>query len=165
MLIAAPLLLMLTQTAAHEDIGALETRVVAALGAEVGSPGGPDRPLDRRLRLQRCASPATIDPSRAEVAEVACASAGWRLFVARISDARATDLSLSPVRLAQSATLVVRRGDSVAVRLSGTGFAVTMRAEAEQDGAVGQRIRVRSAARRTPFAVIVTGEGAARLAD
>ncbi len=140
-----------------EDLSALEARVIAAAGAAIGAPGGPTQPLDRRLRLRRCAAPAEIAPVRGGLS-VACAAQGWRLHVA---------LSGAPTgsggaQANQQSGPVIRRGDAVAVRMQGRGFSVVLRAVALEDGAMGARIRLRRANGPTmPITGIVTGPGEA----
>jgi flagellar basal body P-ring formation protein FlgA len=163
-----PLLILSATPAGHEDIAALEARLVAALGANVGEAGGPDRPLDRRLRLVACDAPALIASAGWGVMQIACPARGWRLQVAlhgRFLTAGADNATGAGGVTLPVGPPSVRRGDAVAVRVAGQGFAVTLRGTAEQDGAIGARIRVRTAPRTAPLVAIVTGEGTARIGD
>lgn len=157
-----PILLVALQSAppALEDLAALEARVVAVTGTGVGSPGGPLHPIDRRLRLHRCLTPAEIAPVRGGLA-VACPERGWRIHVALGQGGGDAGLAAGQ----RAAGPVIRRGDAVAVRMQGRGFAVVLRAIALEDGAIGARIRLRrTAGPTTPIAAIVTGPGEAALA-
>ena len=118
-----------------EDLDALETRIVAALGADVGAPGGPLRPLDRRLKLAACPAPATIEPGPLGAAVVRCDALGWRI---RVPVARTV------IAAAAKAEPVVRKGDQVEFVARTGRFTVSTIAIADQDGAVSDRIRVRT---------------------
>lgn len=137
--------------AAFEDLAALEARLVAAAGANIGAPSGPAHGLDRRLRLHRCPVAAEISPARGGWS-AACPSLGWRVHVP-LRGTGADPASGGPA---------IRRGDAVAVRMQGRGFAVVLRAVALEDGAVGARIRLRrTSGPAAPINAIVTGPGEA----
>jgi flagellar basal body P-ring formation protein FlgA len=120
-----------------EDLEALETRIVAALGADVGAPGGPLRPLDGRLKLAACPAPATIEPGPLGAAVVRCEPLGWRI---RVPVSRTT---VQGGALA-AAEPVVRKGDQVEFIARTGSFTVSTVAIAEQDGGRNERIRVRT---------------------
>ncbi len=171
-----PLLLQVAAPAAFEDIAAMEARVVAHTGAGIGAPGGPRQPIDRRLRLGACADAVTISAAAPGVLLLHCANRGWRVHVALLPGGSLPIPATAPAHqgLVEAeaglttmppAHIVVRRGDGVAVRIAGVGFAITMRTVAQQDGRVGDRIRVQDPVRRHVMQVIVTGEGRARSAD
>lgn len=120
-----------------EDLDALETRLVAALGADIGTPGGPLRPLDRRLKLAACPSPATVEPGPLGAAVVRCESLGWRI---RVPVAKTVIASAAMAR----AEPVIRKGDQVEFIARSGSFTVSTVAIAEQDGAPHERIRVRT---------------------
>src|SRR3546814_10738445 len=71
-----------------EDLSKLEARLTATLGADIGEPGGPSRPIDRRLKLADCPEPATITTPRPSAALVRCGPIGWRIHVPLIQAAR-----------------------------------------------------------------------------
>jgi len=123
-----------------EDLDQLETQVTASLGAAIGEPGGPSRPIDRRLRLRPCPEPATVEAPALGAVAVRCESLGWRIRIpltAGSSGGRTTSPS------AQSAEPVIRRGDQVQLVALTRSFTVSTFGIAEQDGAPGDRIRVR----------------------
>lgn len=125
------------QTAAFENIDRLEARVVAALDADIGVPGGPATPIDRRLKLARCPSPATIDPPALGAVAIRCEAVGWRIRVPLMR------LAAAPAA-AVKAELVIRKGDPVELYVETGGFSVSTEAIAQEDGAMGDRIRVKS---------------------
>ncbi len=139
---------------AFENLEMLESRVSAALGAAVGEPGGPARPIDRRLRLMPCPTPADIDPPAMGAVAIRCETRGWRIRVPLMAGAVAAP-GMPQVR----AEPVVRRGDQVQVVALASGFSVSTTGTAEQDGAPGDRIRVRTERRATPFIGQVLADG------
>lgn len=137
-----PIALMLgtaaqAQTAAFENIDRLEARVVAALDADIGVPGGPSAPIDRRLKLTRCPTAATIDPPALGAVAIRCEAVGWRIRVPlmRFATAPAAAVKAQPV---------IRKGDPVELFVETGGFSVSTEAIAQEDGAMGDRIRVKS---------------------
>lgn len=148
--IASPALAQTTQ-----DLAALERRLVIALGADIGQPGGPIAPLDRRMKLATCPSPVTIDPPALGAAVLRCAEIGWRVRVPLVRSVHA------PASI-ESARPVIRRGDPVELAASRRGFTVSTQVIAEQDGAPGQRIRVRAEGRSAPMMVEVVDFGKVR---
>lgn len=149
-----PLLLIALQAAppVHEDLAALEARMIASAGAGIGEAGGPVHGIDRRLRLHRCPVAAEIAPVR-DGLSAACPALGWRVHVRVQGDGAVREQAGAPV---------IRRGDAVLVRITGRGFAAGLRAVALEDGAVGARIRLRpNASPATPITAIVTGPGEA----
>lgn len=150
--------------AALENLDALERRLVIALGADIGQPGGPVTPLDRRMRLAACPAPAEIEPPRAGAAVLRCGPIGWRIRVPVLAGGAAT---AEPQRTARTerAAFVVRRGDPVEIRAQRDGFVVSRQMIADQDGAPGDRIRVRSEPRARPIVVEVVDVGLVRLPE
>lgn len=132
-------LALILAAASFADLASLDDAVARFAGAPIGAEGGAMLPLDRRLRLQPCHSPAALSwrGERRETIVVECPDAGgWRLFV--------------PVRAAASAARsptappVVNRGDAVTIAVAGEGFSVSQPGEAMEPGPVGSWIRVRS---------------------
>ena len=76
-LIAAPAL----AAPQFEDLDLLEARITATLGAGIGQPGGPARPIDRRLRLAACPGPVSVEAPTLGAATVRCEQLGWRIRV------------------------------------------------------------------------------------
>jgi flagellar basal body P-ring formation protein FlgA len=140
-----------------ENLEMLDNRVAAALGANIGEPGGATTPIDRRLRLQACPQPVEIGEPVAGAVAVRCAPLGWRI--------RVSILGTSQTRQAAAAQLsarpepVVRRGDQIELIAIADGFTVSTLAVAEQDGAAGDRIRVRTERRNAPVIGQVLPDG------
>ena len=141
--------------AEFEQIELLEARIVATLGAAIGEPGGPSRPVDRRLKLVACPGSPDIAMSGTGAAVVRCASAGWRIYV---------PLVRKPVEKPAEAERIVHKGDQVEVMAQGSSFTVSTFAVAEQDGAAGERIRVRVSPKSAPVMAEVTGQGRVAIA-
>lgn len=137
---------------AHEELNLLEARIVATLGAGIGVPGGPARPLDRRLKLAACPSAPELAVPTPASAVVRCAALGWRIYVPLVKPAvtAATKAEAEPA---------VRKGDQVEVTANGGGFTVSLQAVAQQDGVPGERVRVRADAKSPPFLAEVAGQG------
>jgi hypothetical protein len=76
--------LILAAAAGFADLNALDAAVARFAGAPIGAEGGAVTPLDRRLRLTPCRSPAALSwrGERRETIVVECPdNGGWRLFV------------------------------------------------------------------------------------
>lgn len=152
-----PLLLLLSP-APMIDPAEIDRLVAQHLGAAVGQPGGAEQPVDRRLKLARCETPPALTTagSRGELVKVECPG-GWRLFV-RSSGSAPGSISVGAAVEAEPA---VRRGQEVALRLSGAGFSVSQAATVLEDGAVGAWVRVRRG--RDVLRGRVTSNGAVEL--
>lgn len=153
----APALLLAgtaAQAQSHEDIAALDVQVQAALGAGIGEPGGPALPIDRRLKLKPCPEPATVDAPAMGAVAVRCAALGWRI---RVPLARAAGQAQTYTTTTRPEP-VIRKGDQVELTASSGSFSVSTQAVAEQDGAPGERIRVRSDKKAVVIG-IVTADG------
>lgn len=142
-----------------EDVAALEARLVAALGAGIGEPGGPSRPLDRRLRLAPCPEGTIVDPPQLGAAAIRCETLGWRI---RVPLQRSATLQAASAQAERAAPLV-RRGDQVELVAMTRSFTVRSSGIAEQDGAVGERVRVRTERGAQPVTGEVMADGRVRL--
>ena len=120
---------------AVQDIAALEKRLVIALDAGIGEPGGPLVPIDRRLKLAPCPAPVAIDPPALGAVALRCPQIGWRI---RVPLMRAT------TAVAVKAAPLVRRGDPVEIVAQSEAFSVSAQAIAQEDGGAGDRIRVKT---------------------
>lgn len=128
-----------------QDIAALEARLLTALDAGIGEPGGPMAPIDRRLKLAACPRPVIIDPPALGAVALRCPAVGWRIRVplARVATA-----------IAVKAAPLIRRGDPVEIVAETETFSVSSEAIAQEDGARGDRIRVKT----DPKAPLIYGE-------
>lgn len=151
-----------TDALGFEDLGRLETRLTTALDAGIGVPGGPLTHIDRRVKLQPCPSPVTIDPPALGAVALRCEALGWRIRVPLMrlagqtnpgtvagADGRALYAQAAPM-----APPIIKRGDPVELAASQGGFTVTTQAVAQEDGRAGGRIRVKT----DPRAPIIIGE-------
>jgi flagella basal body P-ring formation protein FlgA len=143
-----------------ENLEMLDNRVAAALGANIGEPGGATTPIDRRLRLQACPQPVEIGEPIAGAVAVRCVPLGWRIRVSITPSAETRQMasSAAPARQAR-AEPVIRRGDQIELIAIAAGFTVSTVATADQDGAPGDRIRVRTERRTAPVIGQVLPDG------
>lgn len=161
-----PVLLLFAATSAgavvpgFQDLDALDRKVAISLGADIGAPGGAANPIDRRLRLAACAD-TVVEPPVGGAATVRCPSLGWRLRVPLVRGGGAPAGSAMPSRV--RAEPVVRRGDPVEMQVATGGFTVSLQAIAEQDGAPGDRIRVRADSKSAPRMAEVVDAGQVRI--
>ena len=143
-------LLLLAGTAAQaqgfEDLAALDRKVAATLGAGFGEPGGPARPIDKRLKLAECPQPAIVDPPAMGAAIV-------RIRVALTRGAGGY------AQAEEKAEPIIRKGDQVQLTALAGSFSVSTIAIAEQDGAPGDRIRVRSETKKGAVIGMVMADG------
>ena len=118
-----PLSLAAALPSAFEDLDLLDARI-SAFGAAT--------PVDRRLKLARCADQANIFPAGSTAVAVRCTSAGWRILVPLEATSQ------------QAGAPAIRKGDFVDLTVEGTGFSISTAATAVEDGRVGQSLRVRT---------------------
>ena len=133
--------------ASFQNLDALESRLINALGAGIGEPGGPANAIDRRMKLATCPQPVTIDPPALGAVALRCQPIGWRIRVPiqRLQGMAAVSYSANPMQQRQQkAEPVVRRGDPVDLVAESGGFSVSVTATAQEDGAPGARIRVKT---------------------
>jgi flagella basal body P-ring formation protein FlgA len=135
------LALALAALPAFQDLNSLDRVVAIALGADIGQPGGAVAPIDRRLKLAACPVAPTVEPGIAGSVSVRCAPLGWRV---RVVTGGGSVASASPGLSRLHAAPVIRRGDPVQMTVETDEFAISVEAIADQDGAPGDRIRVRT---------------------
>jgi len=146
-----------------QDLDALERRLLIALGADIGEPGGPVAPLDRRLRLMACPADVLIEPPMLNAATLRCQQIGWRIRVPLVRSAAVAPAALSAAAAPARAAPVVRRGDPVELRARTGAITVSSQVVAQEDGAPGDRIRVRADNRSAPVIAEVVDAGIVRL--
>ena len=148
------------QAQGFENLEMLDNRVAAALGANIGEPGGATTPIDRRLRLQACPQPVEIGEPIAGAVAVRCVPLGWRIRVSIIGAPQAQQSAAArPAHAQARPEPVVRRGDQIELVAIADGFTVSTLAVAEQDGVPGARIRVRTERRNAPVIGQVLPDG------
>ena len=158
------LLLAAPAAAAFQDLSALDRQVAIRLGADVGAPGGAAGPIDRRLRLAACPQAPVVEPGVAGTVTVRCAALGWRLRVLTNGGAGAPAEAAAFASPRMQARPVIRRGDPVQMSVETDNFAITVEAVAEQDGAPGDRIRVRTDQKSAPRMAQVVDAGRVTIA-
>lgn len=129
----------LANAQAFQNLDSVDRQVAGFLGQSAEGAGATFVPVDRRLRLATCGAPLALSwyGTRQDSVLVRCPdAAGWRVFV-RVQGAA------TPAAAAATTPAVVR-GDPVTVTLRGVGFSVSQTAEAMENGAIGQWIRVRT---------------------
>lgn len=153
-----------------ESLDKLDSLVAITVGANIGEPGGPVAPIDRRLRLKPCGQTPKVEGPVFSAAIVSCADAGWRIRV---------PLNLTPVQGSapvasampraaiapapvQSAEKVIKKGDPVELIAGSEIFSVSRLMVADEDGAVGDMIRVRQDPKSPPVSARVEKAGRVR---
>ncbi len=163
-LLAASPLAAQVQLPPSQNLDLLEAMVVSSLGANIGQPGGPMAPIDRRMRLAACPTGLQIDPPTAGAVTVRCTTSGWRL---RVPLTRAyTALAASAASTGGSATIPnadIRKGDPIQLVAQGASFSISVDATAMEDGRIGNRIRVAPSAKGQPIFAEVVDVGRVRL--
>ena len=138
-----PLTPLHAQAGGFVDPAVIDAEVMRFTGAGTGQPGGAVLPIDRRLRLARCAAPLSLTwrgqglATRQDMVVVQCPG-GWRLFVA-----------LSGGGQPGVAAPVIAKGDAVTIVVRGDGYSVSQGGEALEGGAPGVWIRVRAGEKGT----------------
>lgn len=143
-----------------QNIDALEGRLIGALGAGIGEPGGPMAPIDRRLKLQTCPGTVQIDPPAMGAVALRCAAAGWRI---RVPLTRLGGGAGGAGGLQMRAEALVRRGDPVDLVAESGNFSVSVSGVAQEDGAMGSRIRIKADGQNAPVFAEVVDSGRVRL--
>jgi flagella basal body P-ring formation protein FlgA len=143
-----------------QNLDQLEQIVVTTLGADIGQPGGPMVPIDRRMRLTDCPTGIQVDPPTGNAVTVRCTTAGWRLRVplarASATVAQQGNMGARSGGFAQAATPDVRRGDPVQLEARGDAFSISVDATAMEDASIGGRVRVSTGSKGgTLFAQVV----------
>lgn len=164
---ALPLLALLAAPAAaatpqFQNIDALEARLVNALGAGIGEPGGPATAIDRRLKLAACPATVQIDPPVMGAVALRCAPLNWRIRVPIARLGNAQNVAMGSVMGAKG-EIVVKRGDPVDLIAESNGFSVSVSATAQEDGTPGSRIRVKADGQNSPIFAEVIEAGRVRL--
>lgn len=156
--LAATPLLAQSAVPPAQDLNQLEQIVVTTLGADVGQPGGPMVPIDRRMRLAACPIGIQIDPPTAGAVTIRCTTAGWRLRVPlmRVDIISTNGTSQNGGRLAARAPADIRKGDPVQLIAQGQSYSISVDAMAMEDANIGGRIRVSAASKPgTLFAEVI----------
>ncbi|EQB09788.1 flagellar protein [Sphingobium quisquiliarum P25] len=150
-----------------ENLDRLDGLVAMTVGANIGEPGGPAAPVDRRLRLAACPSTPSVEGPVFGAAIVKCDALGWRIRVPLTGGgagaaAPVARYGAAAVRPAQR-DMVVKRGDPVQLIAGNASFSVSRVMIADEDGAVGDTIRVREDKKSAPILAQVVEMGTVRI--
>lgn len=128
-----------------QNLDQLDSLVTTTVGANIGEAGGPIAPIDRRLRLAACPQIPSIEGPVFGAAIVRCDKLGWRIRVPlRLEKATATAATPRSQALAtEPRTILVKKGDPVQLVAGNAAFSVSRSMIADEDGAIGDMIRVR----------------------
>ena len=149
-----------------ENLDRIDGLVAMTVGAGIGEPGGPMAPVDRRLRLAACPSLPSVEGPVFGAAIVKCDALGWRVRVPLSGGGGAA--TTPAVRYGAAARpvqreMVVKRGDPVQLIAGNASFSVTRVMVADEDGAVGDTIRVREDRKSAPVLAQVVEMGSVRI--
>jgi flagella basal body P-ring formation protein FlgA len=144
------------------NIDELEKIVISTLGADIGQPGGPLAPIDRRMRLAACPAGVQIDPPAMNAITVRCNAAGWRIRVPLTREGLPVTGSGNRVA-AQNGNADVRRGDPVQLIAQGPSFQISIDATAMEDANIGSRVRVSTGSKGSTMFAEVVDVGRVRL--
>ena len=150
-----------------ENLDRLDSLVAMTVGANLGEPGGPAAPVDRRLRLAPCPATPTVTGPTFGAAIVSCPQIGWRLRVPLVGAPAAAPAPVAaraaaPVAVAAKPEALIRKGDPVELIAGNEGFSVSRAMVADEDGAVGATIRVRQDSKSAPISARVERAGLVR---
>ncbi len=147
---------------AFQNLDQIDRLLATTIGAEIGQPGGAAAPVDRRMHLAACPNIPSIEGPVFGAAIVRCDKLGWRIRVPLKIAAQAPAPGPAPVAYGQppygqaaygrapqpqyqpqTRTLLIRKGDPVQLVAGNASFSVIRQMIADEDGAVGDMIRVR----------------------
>lgn len=145
--------------AAFASPAAIDAAVTAFLGAEIGTPGGAARPVDRRLKLAACPEVLDIDwyGRAGTTLQVRCVSQGWRIFVAT------SGTGSGSAQTGLGGETIVQKGETVSLVYEGAGFTLTRQGEALEPGARDQWIKIKPIGDAKPVRGKVIRPGSVRM--
>jgi flagellar basal body P-ring formation protein FlgA len=149
-----------------ENLDRLDGIVAMTVGANMGQPGGPVSPIDRRLHLAACPQTPSVEGPVFGAAVVKCDAIGWRIRVPLIAGGPNMPAPRTASRMAAAPALkeaVVKRGDPVQLVAGGGAFSISRAMVADEDGAMGEMIRVREDKKSPPVIAQVMEIGVVRV--
>lgn len=150
-----------------ENLDRIDSLVAITVGANMGEPGGPMAPVDRRLRLAACPVTPSVDGPTFGAAIVKCDALGWRIRVPLVAGGAAAASGpvarYAPAVRSAPREAVVKKGDPVQLMAGNAAFSVSRMMVADEDGAVGQTIRVREDKKSAPVLAQVVEMGIVRI--
>jgi flagellar basal body P-ring formation protein FlgA len=144
-----------------EDLDALDRRIADVLGAPIGTPGGAESAIDKRLVFPACAERVTIARIDVSAVAVRCAAQNWRVRVPIVPKATPEPQG-NPVR-ASTNDMLVRRGDMVVAHYEADDFDISSQMMAMEDGRKGDHVRVKNPDNGHHTLAIVSREGVVAL--
>lgn len=151
------------QAQKFENLDRIDSIVAMTVGANIGEPGGPVAQVDRRLKLAACPEMPQVSGPVFSAAMVECKSIGWRIRVPLLSGGAYSNNRPAPVAAMAKAAPLIKRGDPVQLVAGGKSFTVSRIMIADEDGAVGDMIRVREDRRSDPVLAQVIENGIVRI--
>ncbi len=148
---------------AFENLDRLDRLVAMTTGAELGQPGGAMSPVDRRLKLAACPQQPLIEGPVFGAAVVRCEKLGWRIRVPLVPVQQVSTGFQRPSAQPVQRTILIRKGDPVQLVAGNAAFSVSRLMTAEEDGAVGDFIRVREDRNSPPVSGRVDPDGLVRI--
>ncbi|UXC89841.1 flagella basal body P-ring formation protein FlgA [Sphingobium sp. RSMS] len=150
-----------------ENLDRIDSLVAMTVGANLGEPGGPMAPVDRRLRLAACPATPSVDGPVFGAAIVKCDALGWRIRVPLVAGGAAAASGpvarYAPAARAAPREAAVKKGDPVQLMAGNAAFSVSRMMVADEDGAVGETIRVREDRKSAPILAQVVEMGIVRV--
>lgn len=148
-----------------ENLDRLDGIVAVTVGANMGQPGGPAAPIDRRLHLAACPQTPSVEGPVFGAAVVKCDAIGWRIRVPLVPGGANMPAPRTASRAAVQAPkdTVVKRGDPVQLVAGGGTFSISRAMIADEDGAMGEMIRVREDKKAPPVIAQVVEMGIVRV--
>jgi flagella basal body P-ring formation protein FlgA len=149
-----------------ENLDRLDGIVAVTVGANMGQPGGPAAPIDRRLHLAACPQTPSVEGPVFGAAVAKCDAIGWRIRVPLVPGGANMPAPRTASRAAAAQApkdTVVKRGDPVQLVAGGGTFSISRAMIADEDGAMGEMIRVREDKKSTPVIAQVVQMGIVRV--
>jgi len=157
------------QAQQFENLDRLDSIVAMSVGANMGQPGGPAAPVDRRLKLAACPQVPQMSGTMLGAAMIECRSLGWRIRVPLVAGGMEQQAQM-PQQIAYMGRpvpthrqVLVKRGDPVQLIAGGTAFSVSRMMIADEDGAAGDMIRVRESKKADPILARIEEMGVVRV--
>lgn len=157
-----------------ENLDRIDSLVAMTVGANLGEPGGPAAPVDRRLKLAACPTTPTVEGPVFGAAMVQCAALNWRIRVPLVAGGAAAASgplprtastfnrsAMAPRNMPKET--IVKRGDPVQLIAGNAAFSVSRTMIADEDGALGEAIRVREDKKSDPVIAQVVDAGMVRI--
>ncbi|MET0362766.1 MAG: flagella basal body P-ring formation protein FlgA [Sphingobium sp.] len=135
------------QAQAFQNLAQIDMLVATTTGAEIGQPGGAVTQVDRRLRLAACPAIPSIEGPVFGAAIIRCDKLGWRIRVPlKLAPQPAPQIAVAVQQRAQpqTRTILIKKGDPVMLVAGNAAFSVSRSMIADEDGAVGDMIRMRA---------------------